>query len=86
MLIALLVGGDYHQGAERVGAKTALMAAKHLLKGKQVMNPSLKAVSFDMINVRVIFLDPFSLAFVKGQTGMGTLCFNCKGEQVNAPS
>ena len=36
LLIALLVGGDYHQGAEKVGLRSAFAAVRHLLRNKQV--------------------------------------------------
>lgn len=36
LLIALLVGGDYHHGAEKVGMRSAFAAVKHLLRNKQV--------------------------------------------------
>ncbi len=36
MVLAFLVGGDYHTGAERVGLRSAFAAVSHLLKGHKV--------------------------------------------------
>lgn len=36
LLIALLAGGDYHQGAEKVGMRSAFLTVSYLLKGKEV--------------------------------------------------
>ena len=36
LLLALLVGGDYHEGGEKIGMKTAIATLRHLLKGRQV--------------------------------------------------
>ena len=35
-VLAFLVGGDYHTGAERGGSRSALAAIMHLLKGHKV--------------------------------------------------
>ena len=37
LLIALLVGGDYHQGADKVGLRAGFAAVRHLLRNKQVI-------------------------------------------------
>ena len=36
LMLALLVGGDYHEGGDRIGMKTALASLRHLLEGHQV--------------------------------------------------
>lgn len=43
--LAFLVGGDYHEGADRVGLKTATASLRHLLQGQRVrhMRPSKRA-------------------------------------------
>ena len=46
LLLALLVGGDYHAGGERIGMKTALASLRHLLKGHQVCYPRTSSASF----------------------------------------
>jgi len=35
LMLAFLVGGDYHTGAEKVGLRSAFSAVQHLLKGQQ---------------------------------------------------
>lgn len=39
LLIALLVGGDYHEGTEKVGLRSAFLTVQYLLQGKDVSSP-----------------------------------------------